>query len=182
MRRAIVFSIALAAAASLLGEKRTPEVRAAIATVEKSIDQRFAALMPENPYVVLGMTRGIYLKDYGAVFSLELNLVTTVPISPFYRNVPPARVEKIHQEKLERLKTLRSVMRDALVDAAGSLDMVKPDEQIALGVTLFNHAWENTEGIPGQIVMQARKQALLKLKAEASDKSKWEAAIEEREF
>ena len=47
---------------------------------------------------------------------------------------------------------------------------------------MFNHAWEDTDGIPGQIVMQARKQALLDLKSDPGGKTKGEAAIVERDF
>jgi hypothetical protein len=60
-------------------------------------------------------------------------------------------------------------MREMLVDAAGSLDTVPPREQVVLAVSLFSHAWEDTSGLPSQIVMQAERKALLAFKTGKGD-------------
>ena len=52
-------------------------------------------------------------------------------------------------------------MRAMLVDSARSLDSLPLDEQVAVGVSLFNWTWENHEGMPSQIVMHASRKALL---------------------
>src|ERR1022692_1316563 len=46
-----------------------------IAAAEKNLDDRFTRLWDDNPFVVLGPTRGVYLENYGAVFTAEVNLV-----------------------------------------------------------------------------------------------------------
>ena len=43
--------------------------------MEKSLDNRIARLWQDNPFVLLGPTRGVYLDGYGAVFTAEVNLV-----------------------------------------------------------------------------------------------------------
>jgi hypothetical protein len=183
MRRAIVLTLALFAATSAwAGTPKSPVSRTAIAEMEKSIDERFTNILPENPYGVLGLTRGVYLEGYGAVFSLEMNLVPGVSITPFYPRMTPEKVKATHQTKLERLKQLHQTMRDVLMDTAARLTVVPEGEQIVLVVNLFSHAWENTKGVPGQLVMQARRQVLLDLKAGRGDRAKLEAAVQVREF
>ena len=43
--------------------------------MEKSLDERISKLWDDNPYLLLGTTRGVYLEGYGAVFTAEVNLV-----------------------------------------------------------------------------------------------------------
>ena len=52
-------------------------------------------------------------------------------------------------------------MQEALIATAASLDTVPSNEQVAVGVSLFYYKWEDTSGLPGQIVMQAERQKLL---------------------
>ena len=49
--------------------------RTTLAAAEKSLDDRIAGLWGDNPLIVLGPTRGVYLEGYGAVFTAEVNLV-----------------------------------------------------------------------------------------------------------
>ena len=52
-------------------------------------------------------------------------------------------------------------MQDQMMNMAGSLDGVPVNEQIVLGVTLFYRKWEDTAGLPSQIVMRAERRKLL---------------------
>ena len=182
MRRATVPIAAFVLVAAAWGATSPHAMRAAIAAMEKSIDQRFTAIVPDNPYVLLGMTRGIYLDGYGAVFSSEVNLLPGVSMTPFTRTISPERAAASRETKIERLKELRVTMREVLINSAASLDVVPESEQIVVGVTIFNHAWEDTTGFPSQIVIQARRRTLLDLQASRGDKAKLEASIQVREF
>ena len=55
-------------------------------------------------------------------------------------------------------------MRDALLDAAASLNEVPSSEQIVIGVSLLYRAEEDSNGMPGQILMQGKKDQLLRAK------------------
>ncbi len=156
--------------------------RAAIVIVEKRIDQGFEKLFPDNPYLLLGMTRGVYLDGYGAVFSAEVNLVLTAGLSPFRPRVTKEEVAQVKQQKLQRLPELRACMKDALISAALSMDMVPPEEQIVLAVSLFRHSWEDVNGVPQQILMQVARKTIVELKTAGADRKMIEESIQVREY
>ena len=52
-------------------------------------------------------------------------------------------------------------MREMLIASAVSLENLPPTEQVVLAVTLFHYSWEDSSGLPAQIVMQAERQKLL---------------------
>src|SRR6185295_17549253 len=134
------------------------------------------------PFQLLGVTRGIYLPGVGLVFSTEVNLMLTTNISPFQQTIPKEYVVRVHSGKLERLRALKQTMREMLVSSAASLETVPAGEQIVLGVTLFYYAWEDTTGLPAQIVMQAPRQKLLDMQQGRVNKSELESAIKVQEF
>lgn len=183
MRRALCIAAVLVAAAAA-GDPPKPRVtRAELAAVETSFDQRIARLsVADDPMEVLGSTRGVYLEGYGAVFTTEVNLVITPPITPFRMKITKEEVARVHQRKLERLPTLKRAMRAMLVSSAASLDDVPANEQVVVGVTLFFLNWEDRTGLPSQIVMQAPRRPLLEYNLGTSTSEALEAAIREQVF
>lgn len=172
----LVVSLALATTLLAAAAENPAVSRAVLATLEKKLDHTIPALETTDPYDLLGTARGVYLPGYGAVFTTELNLLAT-NYSPF--NPPPTGegLEKLRQRKLARLVMLKRSMRVLLVMAAASLEAVPANEQIVLGISLYYKSFENREGLPSQIVMQAPRQALLDLKLERPDSPKLEKAI-----
>jgi hypothetical protein len=162
MKRCILL-IALAAMAG-------PD-RDSISAVEKAIDRRIETLFDE-PFLLLGMTRGVYLEGTGAVFTAELGLALS-PAGPFAQKLTPEHMARLRKIRLERLPIVREAMRDMMIRSAEMLPAVPESEDVVLGVTIFRRAAEDNSGIPAQIVMQAERKALL-----AKDKS----AIRERDF
>jgi hypothetical protein len=135
--------------------------RAALATVEKSFDGRFARAFTPDSFELLGPTRGVYLEGYGAVFSAELNLIMSPNISPFHQSFTKIEIARVHDRKVQRLPLLKQQMREMLVASAVSLENLPPSEQVVLAVSLFHYSWEDYSGLPSQIVMQAERQKLL---------------------
>ena len=135
--------------------------RAALAGIEKTFDGRFLRANAPDSFDLLGATRGVYLEGYGAVFSAELNLIVTPNLSPFHPAFTAQEKSRIHARKVERLPLLKRNMRDMLLASAASLENLPPNEQIVLAVSLFHYSWEDSSGIPSQIVMQAERQKLL---------------------
>ena len=135
--------------------------REAMHAMEISFDKRIQTLSADAPFELLGNTNGVYLDGYGAVFTSGVNLLLSADVSPFQQSMPKDFIAKLHQRKLERLPILKKNMQEELVAMASSLDALPASEQIVLGVTLFYHRWEDTSGLPSQILMRAERQKLL---------------------
>jgi hypothetical protein len=145
--------------------------RAAMTAVEKAIDRRVETLFDE-PFLLLGNTRGVYLGGTGAVFSTEVGLVLSAA-GPFAPRPSKADLDRLRQKRLDRLPVLKNAMQDLLIRSAELLPGLPPEERVVLGTTIFRRSAEDNTGIPAQIVMQAAKRDLL-------EKNK--AAIQIEEF
>ena len=170
----ILFALILASPC-LAGALKRP----VFADMERKIDGRIQRAIPEDPFLLLGNTRGFYLENYGAVFTAEVNLLNTPTISPFRQTIPKEDVVKVHKRKVERLAALKQHMRTALLALAATLDDVPPGEQIVLGMALFYFSWEDTTGLPSQVLMQGEKRRLIDVQAGRGSAG---SAIEVREF
>lgn len=129
--------------------------RDTMAVVEKAFDERIMKFSPDDPFDLLGTTRGVYLEGFGVVLTAEVNLVVSPGISPFHPTFTKEEIAKVRQKKLQRVQVLKQMMAEQLEKTASVLNMLPPNEQIVLGVTLLYRPWEDTTGLPRQIVMQA---------------------------
>ena len=114
-----------------------------------------------DPFSLLQDAKGIYLPHYGVVFHMELNLAPLRPISAF--NVRPYTEEELQQArqtKLQRIVQLKNHLSDLLLQHAGDLSAVPPDQSVAVVVHLFNLPSERTEGLPIQILIEAPRSAM----------------------
>jgi hypothetical protein len=134
--------------------------RTVLKAVETSLTDRVKALWEDNPFSVIGNTRGLYLEDYGAVFTMDVSPVLSTT-SMMHPTVTKDEVIKAHQQRIQRITQLKQAMRLAVADAAASLDPVPADDQITVIVYLAYHEWEDISGTPGQITFRAKKKALL---------------------
>jgi hypothetical protein len=148
----------------------TPHVtRSMLIDLEKSMDNRVVRISQDNPFVLLGPTRGIYLDGYGAVFTAEINLVSAPAALMMFRpQLTKEEIEQHRQLKISRVPQLKQAMRQAMIDSASSLDTIPPQEQIVVVAMLSKYPWENTMGIPQQIMMQASKKDLLEQRNNAT--------------
>ncbi|MBZ2184677.1 MAG: hypothetical protein K7J46_08180 [Bryobacter sp.] len=152
--------------------------RAMLAPLEKRIDQRLETLFDE-PFLLLGMTRGLYLDKFGVVFSAELQLLSTPGVGTFGFTVPSKEMlAATRKKKLERLPLLKEAMRAQLVSAAVALEKLPAEEKVVLGVSVFRRAWEDSTGLPAQIVMQGARRELVAARTAAA----MDAAIRVQEF
>ena len=130
--------------------------------VERSIDDRFEQAIDEAlPMALAGVTRGFYLEGFGVVFSLEVNVVPTPSISPFFRGYNEEQKRALNRRKKERLKLLEARAREILVREAAKVESLPADERLALAISLFYYNWEYISGLPFQLVVQAPKSVLL---------------------
>ncbi|MCX6610829.1 MAG: hypothetical protein NTW74_08250 [Acidobacteria bacterium] len=167
-------------AASLLIAAVTEPVinRMMLIPVEKRIDQRLETLFDE-PFLLLGMTRGLYLDKFGAVFSAELQLVSTPGVGTFGFTAPTKEMMvATRKKKLDRLPMLKDAMRAQLASAAIALEKLPAEEKVVLGISIFRRSWEDSTGLPAQIVMQATRKDLINARTAPAI----EAAIRTQEF
>src|SRR5437764_13246447 len=71
-----VFFLLLAIAICAMAGDPPRVGRTVLASMEKNLDDRVSRLWDDNPFVLLGPTRGIYLEGYHVVFTVEINLAT----------------------------------------------------------------------------------------------------------
>jgi hypothetical protein len=162
--------------------QKTGPTRADLQAVEKNLDANLTRFSLDNPFNLLGQTRGVYVDGGGTVFSAEISLVSTPGLSPFRPELSLEEKQKIHRAKLDRLPALRLLMRDFLVASAASLDRLPPEEQIAVGISLFYHGWEIQTGLPQQVVAWGQKRPLVDVAAGRAPKSQLDTIVKVREF
>src|SRR5271169_6113985 len=124
--------------------------RTLIVSTEKRLDDRITRLWDDNPLSVLGLTRGIYIEGFGAVFTVEVNPAVQ-PLTLMNPVLTPQDKTKFRQKKLERIPQLKKALVLALADTASSLDPIPANEQVVIGVNLTRYQWEDTTGMPAQI-------------------------------
>ena len=154
---ALVFgSIVLAASAE------NPKVpRPKMASVELMVNTQLAALVPEEPYFLIGLARGAYLDGIGAVFSAEINLATGPSLSPFKQTISKEEIQKHLEKKNSRMPLLRSRMISIISGMASYLETMPNNEEFIFAVTLLRYPWEVADGIPSQVVLRVRRDQLL---------------------
>jgi hypothetical protein len=135
--------------------------REAMKAVEKSIDARLDGLNPADPTDLMGNTRGIYLPGFGVVLTSEVALVKVAGLSPFHQTITPEERTRAHARRLQALPKMKEAIKAALVSAASELRAVPLNEKIVFGVNLFYWSWEDTSGLPAQIVVQGTRQQLV---------------------
>jgi hypothetical protein len=137
-------------------------MRQAITNVEKrldlKIDQVGGADRPNRVYV-LGLTRGLYLAGYGAVFTQEVDLIESPHPNPFRQQIGPQEAASVHQRKLANLAALRKALRDMWADAAALLPNMPENEQVVVAVRMLYQSWEDTTGLPSQIMLKGPRNA-----------------------
>jgi hypothetical protein len=171
----------LAMAPAVATAEKARVSREALAGVERSIDSEIRSWSLSEPYDLLGFTRGVYLPGYGAVLTTEVNLVITL-VNPFMPPPKGARLLQLKEKKQKRLASMRVWMRQALINAGAALDQVPPEERVVFAMTLFYQSFEDRGGLPGQIVIEAPRQALADFKAGRISTEQLDAAIQSWEL
>jgi hypothetical protein len=134
---------------------------ATLATLSRGFDRDLRMFAVTDPIDVLGNTRGIYLDGYGAVFTTELSPVFTPGLSPFQPNISEQDKAKVRQRKLARLPVVERLMNSMLQSAAKELTGVPEDQQVVVMVNFVYLPYEDTTGLPGQMVAKATRRAIL---------------------
>lgn len=160
MKKILIPVLLLAVVSAMAAATSGPRVsRATLVAMEKSLDERIKGLWDDTPYLLLGPTRGVYLDNYGAVFTVEVSLVMN-PISLMNTRLTKDEIAKVRQKKMDRLPVLKKALKASLVAMAASLDTVPSDEQIAIVAFVDHYPWEDISGMPVQLTLSGQKKKL----------------------
>ena len=181
--RRSIFSVVIAVLGSfVMTAAETSEsdtgLRDELRTVERLIAGHFDAL----PMRMIGRVRGGHLEEFGAVFLLELNVVPMANVSPFRQPYSEAERKNLNQKKRLGIDQLEQMGPVLLQKAAESLDAIPLEEDIALIIALFYFTWEDTTGLPSQLVLQAPRKMLLDAMAGNIDEVGFKRAVKTRRF
>lgn len=151
------------AARAQAADNRAPLLRQ-MQTLEKSVSAGLHGMFAGPTLWVLAEPRSAYLDGYGVVIQTEVNLYPTSSLGAFMSPAALAQEAKAEREKKpERLKQFQGRLRELLVSQTAALTELGPDDSVAIVVHLFNPRPQPE--IPNQIVIQAKRQALLDLQA-----------------
>src|SRR3974390_2621407 len=100
MKIAVFFSVAALAVAHAPPKVVKPpttlgSMRQQIADAEKRLDTRIDQVGGKDRVYVLGLTRGLYLPGYGAVFTQEVDLIESPRPNPFHQQMTEKEVSSI---------------------------------------------------------------------------------------
>lgn len=153
-----------------------------LTAVESAINDRFRSNL-NDPFDLLGRARGSYLPGYGAVFTVEMNLVSLPPLAftPFGQAPSKTETSALRDRKAKKLVLLREVMRDLMLNAGTMLAAMPAGERVTMEAFLFNYRGENTTGLPHKVVMTADRQKLAEAKAAKISGAELLAIIQESE-
>ncbi len=152
-------TVAAPAAPTIPTAGKGPVSRAAIAQLEGGFEGRIDSLDSSNLFQRLGSVTGVYLSDYGVVFTVPLDLINTPRRTPFDDPRTPERKARIHTQKVAHLALLKTAMQEFLKSAAGSLNTLPAGQKITVAAVIFYYDWEDRAGLPGQVVMTADRES-----------------------
>ena len=128
----------------------------AIRDLERAFNNRLSGLGGvDQPPELMGDTRGVQLEDYGVVFTTEVSLVITPGLMPGRPKIPPEMAARVKAQRLARLPLLKAAMMTMMGSMAAALTQIPPSQQFVLVVRLYYGAWEDTTGMPAQVIMKA---------------------------
>ena len=143
----------------------------AITELERAFNNRLLTMAGvDDPVDLLGDTRGVQLDDYGVVFTTEVSLVRTPGIPPFSQKIPPERAARVRKQRVERLPLLKAAMKEMMHGMATALTQLPAGQQIVLVVRLYYGAWEDTAGMPAQVIMRADRASAATGKVETEER------------
>jgi hypothetical protein len=130
--------------------------------LESRFDTQLASIGgPSDPIYLLSNTLGFYLDGYGAVFTTGLSLIVTPQINPFHQQITKEEVANVHKRKVARLPLLKQAMTEMMKTSAMTLTQIPDSQQIVVAVRVLYLPYEDTTGLPVQVLMSASRRDVL---------------------
>jgi hypothetical protein len=151
MKQAPPASVAVRPSGAVVVSEKPAVPLQTLGALEAEMNSRLGSTGGADPCNVLGQTRGLYVAGLGAVFTAEVELAATPGMVGIMGAVPgPEQKAKYHKTKVAHVPMVLSLA------ASPSLKLADSD-QIVVAVRLVYRPWEDTTGLPGQIVMSQER-------------------------
>jgi len=135
---------------------------AGITKIESTVEQKLKTVSPSDPIDLLGACTGVYLQGYGLVFTVPISLISSPPIfGPFTGNYTPQKAEGVRKRKLANYPLVKKAASELLTQAAKASPDIAPGEKIALAIRFFYLDYEDTTGLPKELVASADRDSAL---------------------
>jgi hypothetical protein len=124
--------------------------------VDTTVKQSVQSIMP-----LTSSTRGVCLPEYGAVFSLEVNLYQIRPLSPF--NMRPhsqQELDSAYQQLLARLESIKQNFIKVMGEHGAALSELKPQDFLTIAINLLPIDAGPGRSIPTQVVMRVKRSSI----------------------
>ncbi|HVN79321.1 MAG TPA: hypothetical protein VMW38_10020 [Terriglobia bacterium] len=121
--------------------------------IDTTVKQSVQSIMP-----LTGSTRGVCLPEYGAVFSLEVNLYQIRPLSPF--NMRPhsqQELDSAYQQLVARLESIKQNFIKVMGEHGSALSELKPQDYLTVVINLLPIDPGPGRSIPTQVVMRVKR-------------------------
>jgi hypothetical protein len=131
-----------------------------LAVFQGVVDATLKQHLP-GPFPLLGSTKGTYLPEYGAVFTVEVNVYQIRQLSPFdVRPLTEKELSDAYTKMLDRIKTVKGLLVRIIGDHGSTLQLLKPEENVAVVAHLFAAASDRKREFPSQVVFSAKKSVI----------------------
>jgi hypothetical protein len=143
----------------------------AIKELERAFNYRVSSLAGvDEPMELMGDFRGVQLEDYGIVVTSEVSLVVTPGLMPGRPKIPPEMAARVRKQRVERLPLLKTGMKEMMRNMAAAFTQIPASQQLVLVVRLYYGTWEDTTGMPAQVVMRADRASAAAGKVETEER------------
>ena len=142
--------------------KKQVELKRQMQQLERAVNTSLQQMFENRPFAVLQEAKSVYLAGFGVMVHAEVNLYPMRFISPFaLRPYSEKELKTEREQKRKRLQQLQSRLRDLLLTESAGLTQLGAEENLAVVIHFFNP--RPYPEIPGQVILQAQRQALLEL-------------------
>jgi hypothetical protein len=162
-----ILGIALVAGRSMVAREpqaEGPVTRALLASFERDFFSRMRGAWKIESQLFVDPPRAFYVDRFGVVMTSVVTLEPGFGLGLFRGAPTRAEIADYRGKVMQRLPLLRQQMKDSLLESAPRFRSLKDDDRLAVAVSVYHFAPEDTEGIPSQIVIQSARKALLDAK------------------
>ncbi len=104
---------------------------------------------------ILSSTKGIYLPEYGAVFSLEVSLYQIRPLTPFdLKPHTQKELEDAYVQMKNRLEALKANLIRAMGEHGAALGNLRPEDHLTVVIHVFQVDLGGNRSVPSQIQLK----------------------------
>ena len=176
MRRLPILTAVLAVIALCAGAAygdRPHITKVMLAAYERQFAVSVLSAGKDSAFTLIDPPRAYYVDNFGILMASEISLEPGGPT--MFGLLTKEQIQLHHHKVTERLPVLREQMKLALFDGATRFEELDANERLALAVTVYHFVWEDTTGVPSQIVMQGTKKALLEARTKTQEQGRDQA-------